>query len=818
MRSFPGIARSALLLLVLAACQADQEKVAAHLARGDAYLDEKKYAEAIIEYKNVIQIDPNHAQAHWGLARALINEKELRDGFWYMRETVRLDPQNLDAKLQFAQLSIYAGELEEALALADEALAADPQRVEGYLIKAQALEQLKRPDEALEVLEKGVEVAPEHDAALAMLANFHRTAGNRAAAEPLLRKRLELRPSFDTAGGLAAFLGQDPERQEEAETAWRQALDLAEGEEKGRAYAQLADFYFRQERFDDARLTLEEGIAAGGEQQLDLIYLLARFHATQGNQAEADALIERATEAAPDNPRPHLVLSAYRARKGDLDGALEAAEAAVRADPEGLQPKLRKAEVLVEQGYRRNDPARIAEGRAIAEAVLAEQPAEPGALFVRAKIEMAEGRMDDAAASLRSAIDVQPEWAQAHFVLGTALTVKGERTSARTELARALELDPTLTEAHQVLAQVHADLGEHEYAVEEARLYLRERPDAIPTRILLAQSLMRLRQAEEALVELRTVPEAERTPELHYAIGRILLAQGELDGARSELELAQAGLPDSPDVLMALLDLDRRQGRLGESRARITALADEKPESASLQRLKGRVLLTAGDAKGAEQAFERAVELDPNDVQGYQLLASYYQATGRTQETIQTFEKALAVDPDAAHIDLFLGVLYESAGQRGKAIEHYEAAIRKNPNLAEAKNNLAYVFAEGGENLDRALDLAQEAKALLPDNPSAADTLGWVLFKKGVPSAAVTYLKEAEGGFEPGDPSLGVVRVHLAQAYQANSQPAEAKAVLQRALADYEAQREERRSEGAALPPDPPWVQSARSMLESLGA
>ncbi len=101
------------LVLILAAemgvgCQSDEAKLAQHLQRGASYLEEEKYAEAIIEYKNVLQIDPNHGEAHWGLARAFLKTKQTRDGFWELRETARLDPDNLEAKLQFGQIAIYA--------------------------------------------------------------------------------------------------------------------------------------------------------------------------------------------------------------------------------------------------------------------------------------------------------------------------------------------------------------------------------------------------------------------------------------------------------------------------------------------------------------------------------------------------------------------------------------------------------------------------------------------------------------------------------------------------------------------------------------
>jgi len=822
---------SALFALLVCSCQSDEQKIASHMSRGDQYREDKQWAEAVIEYKNVLQIEPNHAAAHWGLSQAYLNNKQARDGFWELRETVRLDPANLEAKVALAQMSVYAGDLEESLELADQVIAADPQKVEAYLVKAQALDQLKRPEEVLATLEIAVEIAPDNDAPLVLLANFHRRSGDRDKAEPIYRQRVEKNPSYATWSAVASFLSEDRERGAEAEPAWRKALELAEGEDRVLAYGQLAGFYFRLDRFDEAEAVLNEGVEKV-EDKLDLIYLLARFHTLRGNTEQADALIEGATAAAPGEPRPYLVLSAYRGRKGDAAGALAAAEEAVRVAPDDDRALLRKAEVLVEMGYAAKDKEKIAEGRRIADEVLAAEPSNAGALFVKAKIALAEGNADEAVASLRKSVDARPDWAQTHFVLGTALALQNENTAARTELARALEIDASLSEAHQVLAQVHSRLGEHEYAIEEGRLFLREKPEADNVRVLVAQSLLRLNRVDEALKELESVPEEKRGGEIRYALGRIYLARGDLTRGRAEIEAALAALPGNPEILGTLLRLDQHEGRLEESRKRIDAALEASPGSAGLERLKGQVLLASGKGDEAEAAFRRAIELDPNDVQSYRLLASYYQMHGRLQDTLQTFESAVKVDPRSAPLHHFLAMLYESAGERQKAIEHYETAIRENPNLAEAKNNLAYLLAEAGENLERALDLAQEAKALLPNNPNAADTLGWVLHKRGVPSAAVTYLKEAESGFEDAireaqgalaaqrglddaHLSLGTVRVHLAMAYEANGQKDEARAALERALADYDGFVAGRPPPAPAAS-EPAWVASARGMLKAL--
>ncbi|MBW2698137.1 MAG: tetratricopeptide repeat protein, partial [Deltaproteobacteria bacterium] len=52
----------------LSACMDDAEKISGFMERGNAYKDAEQYEEAIIEYRNVLQLDPNFSDAHGKLA------------------------------------------------------------------------------------------------------------------------------------------------------------------------------------------------------------------------------------------------------------------------------------------------------------------------------------------------------------------------------------------------------------------------------------------------------------------------------------------------------------------------------------------------------------------------------------------------------------------------------------------------------------------------------------------------------------------------------------------------------------------------------
>jgi tetratricopeptide (TPR) repeat protein len=241
---------------------------------------------------------------------------------------------------------------------------------------------------------------------------------------------------------------------------------------------------------------------------------------------------------------------------------------------------------------------------------------------------------------------------------------------------------------------------------------------------------------------------------------------------------------------------------------RIRKAVAAEPNNARLALLEARIELAQDNPDRAEAAFKRAVELDPDDAVAYQSLASFYRMTGRLDESIATYKRSLDQNPDSARLNERLAILYEYKGERDLAMTHYERAIELDSSLGESKNNLAYLIAEHGGDLDRALDLAQEAKALLPDNPNTADTLGWVLYKRGIPSAAIGYLREAMAGFAGEDDALGIVGYHLAQAYEANEQPERALETLEEAIG--------RADRLAKLGSEPEWAGDVRAMAERL--
>ena len=124
--------------------------------------------------------------------------------------------------------------------------------------------------------------------------------------------------------------------------------------------------------------------------------------------------------------------------------------------------------------------------------------------------------------------------------------------------------------------------------------------------------------------------------------------------------------------------------------------------------------------------------------------------------------------------------------------------METNPRAAVASNNLAWMYASRGEQLDRALQLAQAAKAELPDHPEVNDTLGFVYLKKQLPALAIPPLRLAVEK-DPGNPAF---HYHLGLAYSQTGDKAAARQALEQAL---------------KLKPDFEGAEDAKKVLSTLG-
>ena len=95
-----------------------------------------------------------------------------------------------------------------------------------------------------------------------------------------------------------------------------------------------------------------------------------------------------------------------------------------------------------------------------------------------------------------------------------------------------------------------------------------------------------------------------------------------------------------------------------------------------------------------------------------------------------------------------------------------------------AANNLAWLYAETGSNLEKAWNLAEMARERYPKNSNILDTLGWVYFKTGSYQRAINLFEESVQL----SPDIPTLYYHLGRAQEQNGDLAGARTNLEKAL------------------------------------
>ncbi len=126
-----------------------------------------------------------------------------------------------------------------------------------------------------------------------------------------------------------------------------------------------------------------------------------------------------------------------------------------------------------------------------------------------------------------------------------------------------------------------------------------------------------------------------------------------------------------------------------------------------------------------------------------------------------------------------VGIILQVQGDDAGARARFERVIQLDPDAAVAANNLAWIYADKGGNLDVALHLAQTAQKRLPNVPEVNDTLGFIYYKKNLAPLAITTLKVSAER----DPGNATYQYHLGLAYAAAGDAPRARQALTRALA-----------------------------------
>ena len=198
-----------------------------HLSRGNLLLQQNRYEEAEVYFKQAIAAEPGNALAYAELATALVEQEgRKKDGLEAIDRAIQLEP---EVDFFHARRSLILSRLnrdKEALAAADTAIGLDPDHSLNYAVKGQALAGLQRWADAEEQCRKALSLDADDGFASNLLANVLRLQGKQGESQVAAEKLLADDPEDPYAHFNAGWAALQRHDHQEAEKHFREALRL----------------------------------------------------------------------------------------------------------------------------------------------------------------------------------------------------------------------------------------------------------------------------------------------------------------------------------------------------------------------------------------------------------------------------------------------------------------------------------------------------------------------------------------------------------------------------------------------------------------
>jgi len=745
--------RKLLLLLLftffLASCSRDPKiQARRYVENGNKFYEKSKFKEASIMYRRALQKDLRYGEAYYRLALADISLAAYGDAVRALRRAVELQPDNTDAAVKLCDILMIAiGQdrdhsddlIKEVKQLADRLQQKDPNSYDAHRIEGQLALLQKDAAGAVKQFEMATRAKP--DQTDLSIAYFQALLSNQQAPEA---EKL----------GLAVI-------------------------DKHKTFVPMYEllyvYYMQNKRVPEAEKILQRRVESNPQQGNYLVALAAHYLYTKQND-QVDGVMRRLSDEK-QFPEGHLLAGDFlyfRAR--DFDRARAQYEAGEKAFPrDKVVYQKRLVELLSATG-------RSQDANQLLATILKESPNDSDAVAMRAALMLVTGdlkQINQAVNDLQSLVAKTPDNHLLRFNLARAYVAKNDLEQARLQLEAAIKIRPDFILARDMLSRIYLNKGDYGKALKEADEAIALNKTDLPARLNRSSALMGIGDSQKARQEIDTVLAiAPNNPDARYQAG--FLAWTEKDYKRAEQvfnDLNKANPKDSRGMI-GLVETMASQNHIADAIKLLQDSVARQPERRDFQLALANLYVRDQRYDDGVKLLQALLKTDPKSGDLLLRLAETQRRKGDVNAAIETFRLASQAAPGDARPLLQLGLLMDGTGRRDQAKPIYEQILKIQPDHPIALNNLAFIKAEEGQDLDAALTMAQRARQGMPNSPDVMDTLGWIYLKKNLSDDAVRTFKELLAT----DPNRATYHYHYGMALLQKGDKPSAKRELEAAI------------------------------------
>ena len=730
------------VLVLLAGCSTDP-KVACkkYVDNGNKYFNRGKYPQASIMYRRALSKDMRYSDAWYRLG---LTNMQLGNNFEARRDYMRametdLAHTNTDAIVKLADIDLLYYML-------------DPQDNKPLLPELKDLTQqlLKKDPKSFDGL---------------------RFSGHIARLQPDLAGAVK---KFEEANQVKPF-------QPEVMPFLVQALFLlkrnAEGEkyandtiDKLKNFGQMYDIlyihYVNENHPELGEQLLKQKTANNPNQGAYLLQLAFHYYMTS-RKDDMTAALNRLTSNQKTFPDGRMLAGDFYVRMRDFDHALQQYDQGLKDDPKNKRAYQKKmVEVLGTQG-------KTEQASKIVAALLKDDPKDPETIAMHATLLLQGGdkrQIKNVISELQPLVSKMPGNAILHYNLGRAYLVASDPQSldqARIQFLEALKIEPRYVPAMVALANLDLTRGNHSQAVQEAERALEVDHTNQAAMLIRGAGLASMQQRDKAREQFTNILKMyPNSNDAHFQLA--MLNYYERNYKDMEAEFQTLLKANDPRGLPGIIEAKVGQGQWDQALKFGEQIVAQSPSRDDYRLALANTYFRAGKYAESSAQYQKLIEKDPKSAELYIRLGESRRYGGDNNAAIDALNKAKTIEPGNVAIYQDLGMLYESLGRSDDARKSYEEVIKLKPDDGMALNNLAYLKADSGVDLDQALEYAERARQKLPDNLEVMDTLALIYIRKNLTDDGLRMLRDLVNR-KPDSPTF---HLHLALAlYQKGDRP-----------------------------------------------
>ena len=720
-----------------------------YVAEGDRLASLQKYDDAILIYRKAIQNNPKSAIAYYRLGLAYNAGNHTKLALVSFQRAVALDPEFEGAQIELGNLYLgaYLVETEKdaavykkITAIADYLLAKNPESYAGLRLKGYLANSEKKPDQAISFFGRADAANPgQPDVLLGLTESFWMAGRYQEAqrtAENLIKKNKTFGPIYDVIYGYEMAAGH-PDNAE----SWLK-LKIANIPQNDEFRIQLAQHYWRMGRTKQGEELLD-GMLRQANISWPACESAAEFYESRRQWEKAASALDRGLAVHPQEKWAYGNRTAQLlALKGDPQAAIQLLETLLEQRPSDLEARKSHALLLLNSNKKTDHTEALRE--------------------------------------LQSLAQTDAGNADIVFQLGRAYAVTGAEDKARQQFETVVQKGGGNIGALLALAELSSRSKQFQQSLQYSERILELDPTHRNARLLHATALVGLGLLDLARGEYKSLVRDE-PGFVEAQLQRAMLLVVEKRFAEAEKSFRQLYHPTTGDfrALKGLVEVDAAQGEWIKALGLVNAELGKFPDALAVRELLASTALRARNLDLALQQYEQILQRGGENLEVLTELGQLYQRRHELSKSVAVLQKARNLAPDDWRTAARLGTVQQEAGLRSESRRSYEQAVRLGGDDADLWNNLAYLQAEMGSNLEDALTLARKAVAKEPSNSQYADTVGFIYLKKRDFASALQIFNKLSQRY----PNEGGFRYHLALALVESGRKQEGERELRAAIA-----------------------------------